>query len=84
MATRGSQRQLLEAAGFADIVETDCSAEFAAVISGWRDQWDQHRSEMEALWGVTGFQQRQKDRRYTLKAVEDGILRRSMLVATRA
>ena len=40
-------RELLQRAGFVEVTETDCSAEFVAVAQAWIDQWDLHRAEME-------------------------------------
>jgi hypothetical protein len=76
-------RQLLERAGFASIDETDCTAEFALVARAWIDQWDLHHAALVKLLGAAEVDQRLLERRIQLRAVEDGLLRRSLLVATR-
>jgi hypothetical protein len=76
-------RQLLERAGFSSIDETDCTAEFALVARAWIDQWDLHHDALVELLGAAEVDQRLLERRIQLRAVEDGLLRRSLLVATR-
>jgi hypothetical protein len=78
-----SNRALLERAGFVDIDEIDCTADFAAVAAAWIDQWDRHHDALADLLGADEVEQRQKKRRVQLRAVEDGLLRRSLLVASR-
>lgn len=81
VASHLSNRELLERAGFVDVVETDCTAEFARVAAAWIEQWDCHRGAVVELIGAEEFEQRQKERRIQLLAVEDGLLRRSLAVA---
>jgi hypothetical protein len=83
VAASASHRELLERAGFSDIDETDCTAEFRAVARAWIDQWDRHRDDLVALLGVEGFEERQAERRTMLQAVDDGLLRRTLYVAVR-
>ena len=83
VATHLATTELLERAGFVDIEELDCTAEFATVAQAWIDQCDRHRDALAELLGADELEQRQTDRRAQLRAVHDGLLRRSMLVATR-
>jgi hypothetical protein len=83
VASRRSHRELLEAAGFDEITETDCSDEFVTVTQGWIDQWDLHRSAMEAIWGADVVKERQRRRRGYLRTVRSGLMRRSLLTARR-
>jgi hypothetical protein len=76
-------RELLDRAGFVDIDETDCTAAFAVTARAWIDQWDLHRDALIELLGAAEVEERQRDRRAQLAAVENGLLRRSLLVATR-
>jgi hypothetical protein len=76
-------RELLTRAGFTDIEETDSTAEFATVARAWIDQWDRHRDALAESLGADEVDQRQKERRIQLRAVEDGLLRRTLLVAGR-
>ena len=84
IASRRTHRQLLEAAGFDEITETDCSDEFIKVTQGWIDQWDLHRGAMEAIWGVDVVKDRQRRRRGYLQTVRAGLMRRSLFTARRA
>jgi len=83
VATSHPYRELLGRAGFTDVAETDYTPEFAHVARAWIDQWDEHGDVLEREIGVAGFVQRQAERRIQLRAVEDGLLRRSLLVARR-
>lgn len=70
-------------AGFVEITEMDGTDEFRVVAKGWIDQWDEHRHALTALFGETEFETRQHDRRMQLRAVEDGLLRRSLFIGHR-
>jgi len=83
VASRFSNRELLERAGFVDIEEADCTAEFAVTARAWIEQWDRHHDALADLLGAEHVAQRQRERRSQLRAVEDGLLRRSLLVAIR-
>jgi hypothetical protein len=74
---------MLERAGFVGIEETDCTADFAAAARAWIEQWESRREALAALYGASEVDQRQRERRVQLRAVEDGLLRRSLLVASR-
>jgi hypothetical protein len=83
VATSPPHGELLERAGFTDVVETDRTREFRDVARAWIDQWDRHRDALEELLGVEQFESRQGERRTQLDAVEHGLLRRSLFVAVR-
>jgi hypothetical protein len=83
VASHLSARELLERAGFVDVEETDCTAEFLRVAQAWVDRCEHHRDALAGLLGADDFEQRQTERRIQLQAVRDGLLRRSLLVATR-
>jgi hypothetical protein len=78
-----SGRQLLERAGFVAIEETDYTSEFATVAGAWIEQSDRHRDALAEVLGGEAIDQRQHERRTQLRAVNDGLLRRSLLVAAR-
>jgi hypothetical protein len=83
VASHLTNRALLERAGFVGIEETDCTAEFATVARAWIEECDRHGAALAELLGRAEVEQRQTERRIQLRAVEDGLLRRSLLVATR-
>jgi hypothetical protein len=74
-------RDLLEAAGFTEVTETDHTAEFAAVTQAWIQHWDANHDELVALLGAPAVSERQAERRAQLRATEDGILARSLFTA---
>jgi hypothetical protein len=69
VASPRTHRELLEAAGFDEITETDYSDEFVTVTQAWIDQWDIHRTDMEAIWGVDHVKERLRGRRAYLRTV---------------
>ena len=75
--------ELLRRAGFVDVTEIDGTEEFRAVAKEWIDQWDEHRDALTAVYGEPEFESRQHDRRMQLCAVEDGLFRRSLFIASR-
>ena len=83
VATGRPHRQLLQAAGFSQVTETDCTAEFAAVTRAWIHQWEANRADLVALLGEAEVHERQAKRRAQLRAIEDGILARSLFTACR-
>ena len=83
MASIDTPVELLRRAGFVDVTEVDGTEEFRAVAKEWIDQWDEHRDALTAVYGEPEFESRQHDRRMQLRAVEDGLLRRSLFVASR-
>ncbi len=83
VASHLPNRVLLEHAGFVEIDEIDFTADFAAVAAAWIDQWDRHHDALADLLGADEVEQRQRARRIQLRAVEDGVLRRSLLVGRR-
>ena len=83
VASRADQPKLLESAGFVDIGEVDLTKEFAITGRAWVDEWDDHAYELIHLEGAAAFEERQRDRRVGLRAIEDGLLRRGLFSATR-
>jgi hypothetical protein len=75
--------ELLRRAGFIDVTEIDGTGEFRIVATAWIDHWDDHRDALIAVYGEAEFESRQQDRRLQLRAVEDGLLRRSLFIGTR-
>jgi len=83
VASHLSGRELLERAGFVDVEETDCTPEFVTVGQAWVDHCEDQRDALAEVRGADEFDRRQTERRIQLQAVRDGLLRRSLLVATR-
>jgi hypothetical protein len=74
--------ELLRRAGFDDVIELDATDEFRSVAKAWIDQWDEHRGALIEVYGQSEFENRQADRRLQLRAVEDGLLRRSLFIGS--
>ena len=83
VATARPHLELLTAAGFRHVTETDYTAEFAATTRAWTEHWDANREELVALLGQQWVQERQTERRAQLRAIQDGILSRSLFTARR-
>ena len=83
MASMHTPVELLRRASFTDVTELDGTEEFRDVAKEWIDQWDDHRDALTAVYGQAEFESRQHDRRLQLRAVEDGLLRRSLFVGSR-
>jgi hypothetical protein len=75
--------ELLRRAGYVDVVEIDVTDEFRTTARLWIEQWEVHREALVELHGEADFEGRQQERRTQLQAVEDGLLRRSLVVGWR-
>jgi hypothetical protein len=74
---------MLRAAGFVDVEELDVTEEFARVARHWIEASDARFERLAEVVGADVLANRQLDRRIQLQAVEDGLLRRSLLTAVR-
>ena len=83
VASRSSQAQLLEAAGFTEIDERDVTGAFIGAQRAWLEERARHLDELAALEAPGAFAQRQDDHRAQLAATEAGLLRRAILSAVR-
>jgi hypothetical protein len=83
VATVRPHGDLLETAGFTHITEIDATADFAVITRAWLQHWDANYHELAALLGEAQVAERQAERRAQLRAIEDGILARSLFTARR-
>jgi hypothetical protein len=83
VASRSDQTQLLRSAGFVDIDLLDVTAEFATTARAWLTEAETHAEALAVLETPSGFEERQRERRQQLAAIDDGLLRRGLLSATR-
>ena len=72
--------ELMRRSGFVDVEEFDGTPEFATVARAWVDEWDRHREALVELLGPAEFHDRQRGRRNMLRAIEHGVLERSLVV----
>lgn len=78
--SRADHLQLMRSAGFVEVEEIDRTAEYRETLAAWYDAHEQHAQEMRALVGSEAFDDRQRDRRAALAAVDDGLQRRVLMV----
>jgi hypothetical protein len=71
---------LMTRAGFVEVQEFDGTPEFETVTRAWVDEWDRHRDAFVELLGPAGFHDRQRGRRNMLRAIEHGVLERSLVI----
>jgi hypothetical protein len=76
--------EMLRAAGFDRIEETDVTNECARVRRALNDARDRHADALRRQEGVAEFEEAQRSKRAELLAIKDGLLRRSLFVAQRA
>jgi hypothetical protein len=81
VVARHDHRSLLGTAGFRDIEETDVTADYLSTVRAWLDQSGAREAELRAVLGDVLFEDRQRDRRLQISAIEGGLLRRSLFMA---
>lgn len=83
IGSRGiAQLELLTRAGFGSIVETDVTENFLVTARAWFEGREARASELRNTFGDSWFEDRQVDSRTLMAAIEEGLLRRSLFVAT--
>ncbi len=84
VASRGrEQRELLRSAGFVAISETDLTAEFLGTAQAWAESRDRHAAELRRREGDAQFEESLAADREMIGAIQEGLLRRCLLVAER-
>lgn len=78
-----SQQELLPAAGFVDITETDVSDEYLRVARALVEARQRHAADLRRSEGEAAFAQSQESDRAKVAAIEAGLLHRSLFVARR-
>jgi len=77
---RRAHPELVEQAGFTDIVEIDVSEEYGRVQASWLDATEARAEEVRRITSDQEFKEAQVDRRRARAAIEEGLLRRSLIV----
>ena len=80
VASRYAPGELMRRAGFVDVEVIDQTEEFRATAAAWIRESTEHRDALVALHGVADFDTRQQERSVQLSAIDDGLLRRSLVV----
>ncbi|MBI2912344.1 MAG: hypothetical protein HYY03_00305 [Chloroflexi bacterium] len=78
---RRQQTDLLRTAGFLDIDEIDFTGEFLRISRAWLEARLRHADELRQAEGAESVDQRIRDGRAAIRAIEQGLLRRSLFVA---
>ena len=84
VATRRPYPELVTQAGFHDVVAIDVSEEYARTQRRWWEANESRAADVRRLISGSEFAAAQSDRRFALAAIEEGLLRRSLITATRA
>lgn len=82
--TARTHNELLEAAGFVDVRVEDRTDEFAQTTRAWLVESVSRADGLRTVLGDAVFDERQADRTAQLRAIEDGLLQRSLVTARRA
>src|SRR5437870_4708358 len=72
------QPELLEAAGFAEVVATDVTTDFLETARRWVSYASKFEGDLRSTLGDTLFDEQQTDRRALIAAIEDGLLSRAL------
>lgn len=83
MASRSDHVSMLLSAGYADAIEIDVTAAFLDTARAWLREAAQHAEDLAPLEAPGAFEERQAERERMIGAIADGLLRRSLFVATR-
>ena len=75
---------MLHAAGFADVAETDLTADYLTSVRSWFSESAAREGDLRSVLGDAQFEDRQNDRRLQIAAIEGGLLRRMLFVGVRA
>jgi hypothetical protein len=81
LLTRRDHRSMLATAGFRDVEETDVTADYLSTVRAWSDQSLVREDELRQVIGDALFDDRERDRRLQVDAIEQGLLRRSLFFA---
>jgi len=83
IAAGDGYRSLLEAASFDGIDIVDVTEEYLLTKAAWIQGQDAESVELEHLFGVDEFIQKQSREREALAAIGDGLMRRYLISAVR-
>ena len=83
VATRRPCPELVAQAGFRDVLVLDVTGDYARTQRAWLEANESRADEVRRIVSDPEFAIAQADRRYALAAIEDGLLRRSLITAVR-
>ena len=74
----GDHPTMLTDAGFTDIEAVDVTAAYHETQLAWHDRWAARKDDVVDVVGEQLYDERQAERRSTLAAIEEGLLRRTL------
>ena len=83
VGTRRPYPELVVQAGFTDVADIDVTEDYARTQRAWFEANESRADEVRRLTTESEFATEQADRRFAQAAIEDGLLRRSLITATR-
>lgn len=83
VASPRATEHLLASAGFRNIAAADVTEAYRTTQQDWFDQWKANAEDVREAIGAALFEERQQERRTTLAAIDEGLLRRTLFVAAR-
>ena len=81
VATRRPYPELVAQAGFREVVVLDVTPDYARTQRAWLEANEARAAEVRRIVSDLEFATAQADRRFALAAIEDGLLRRSLITA---
>lgn len=82
VAARRPLPRLVADAGFVDVAETDVTSQYATTAKAWLTARERHRAALERL-DAAGLADQQRSMAAAVKAIEDGLLERSLVEASK-
>jgi hypothetical protein len=73
--------ELLASAGFTDVEAVDVTAGYHETLLAWHDRWSDRKEDLMGTLGEQLYDERQAERRSTLAAIQEGLLRRTLFLA---
>jgi hypothetical protein len=83
VATRRPYSELVVQAGFREVVVIDATPDYARTQRAWLEANESRAADVQQILSASEFATAQADRRFALAAIEDGLLRRSLITAMR-
>ncbi len=79
---RSTHERLLASARFGDVECIDVTDDYRDTQLGWMNGWLDNEPAVRVLLGDDDFDERLRRRRRTLAAIDEGLLKRSLYLAT--
>ncbi len=74
---------MFETAGFVDVKRVDSTGDYRRTAAAWLAERERRRDELRAVMGPTTYEEKVKESYETIEAIDQGLLRRYLYVASR-